>query len=218
MSQVEVPALRTGPGSRAEWYPGRYSALVDGLIAKGLDVASAQRVGLMLLPLLARETGHGGSEYNYNVGNLRPSNAGLADPGVRGWHGAYITRTHGRYRAYDSLADGTADFLRLLTTSRYNAAYQYLVSTGDVAGFYEQLIRAGYYPADEAEIQTARREYESMYNSMLARNLQYIPPQADGNAALVGAAAGDAGSKVATVLMVVALGAGVALIARALRA
>lgn len=208
---AEVPAQKTSPGTRDAWRPSRYSALVDGLLLKGLSMPDAQRVGLMLLPLVARETGWGNAEYNFNVGNLRPSAYGRVAPPAPGWHGDYNVRTHGQYRAYDTLVNGTYDFLRLLTTSRYNPAYQHLVSTGDVAGFYEQLIRAGYYPADEAEIQTARREYESMYRSVQALNLPYIPGAS--TSALAGNAAGTAGT-VATVVFVMALGVGGAMLLR----
>src|SRR5262245_61413487 len=115
------PPQHTAPGSvdaggvfradRTAWRQTRYQAIVEALLRRGFPLETAKSIALRLLPLFARETRVGDLEFNYNSGNLRPSAS--EDPaGSLGWHGDYIVRTHGEYRAYPTLADGVEDFLQ----------------------------------------------------------------------------------------------------------
>ncbi len=159
----------------AIWWPSRYSALVAALLRRGYPEAVARAMGLRLLPLVARETGRGKRERNANVGNMRPG-AGVADPaGAPGWHGDYIRRTLGLYRAYDTLLDGATDFVDLLHNSNYGRYIGLIRDGDDVAAWYAAIIDAGYYPATAAEVAAARAQYASLYDEVRGMGLVYTP-------------------------------------------
>lgn len=145
----EVAPFESRGGNGAWWINARVSELIAQLRQQGFTWGWAASLSIPLIAQAWRETGKGTKEWNYNLANEKPSNAHVADDHL-GWHGAYIYRTgnDGKswYRAYDSLADGVADFLWLVQLQRYQPAWRYLLETGDGRGWYERLMNAGYNP------------------------------------------------------------------------
>ncbi len=116
-------------------------------------VPSKEQVS-MILAQNDLETGHRKSMWNYNVGNITTKSDSTFDyfndlttkeqtrPGV--WKKMRL-----KYRAYPTLEDGVKDYLNLLSTGRYTAAWQHILHPNPVS-FSKALKKAGYYTANEA--------------------------------------------------------------------
>ncbi len=152
---------------RRRWTVSRHAAAVQELLARGLDLATAWRVALALVAHYARECGWGKAEWNWSLGNIR---------WTRGWPKAHML--HGGddseprpYRAYDSLAAGVADAVRLASsgpkTERhpngiYADAWAFLVGGGDPVQWYDKLMHAGWHPWSTAGL----NEYRSIHGTV----------------------------------------------------
>lgn len=107
----------------------------------------------MILAQNDLETGHRKSMWNYNIGNITTKSGGEFDyfndlitkeqtrPGV--WKKMRL-----KYRAYPNLDEGVKDYLNLLSTGRYVAAWQHILHPNPVS-FSKALKKAGYYTANE---------------------------------------------------------------------
>lgn len=158
---------RSDPDDAVAWTLSRYAALLGVLQARGLvDNSNAPNVAAAIVAHWYRETGGGrgrdrdgngtrdGGEYRFNTGNIKDGTA---------WHGDGQVLPDGlHYRAYGSLADGVSDTVALLTNSRYGAAFNYLVSTGDAYGWYDRLMRAGWHPWSAGALD----QYDSILNTV----------------------------------------------------
>lgn len=135
----EVPAVRTGPATRDEWAQARYLAVLAELDRRGTPRAHTAAVAVVAQWL--RETGGGPSEYNWNAGNVRVF---LPRDEAKPYH--WVTTRHGNrlpFRAYSSLDEAVRLTVDLLS-GRYASSWAYLTSTGDVEGWYRQLLTGGY--------------------------------------------------------------------------
>lgn len=127
-------------------------AIINAWQQKFGSAPSKEQVA-MLLAQNDLETGHRKSMWNYNVGNITTNGKGSfnyfddlttneqTSPGV--WKKMKL-----KYRAYPTLDDGVKDYLNLLSTGRYNKAWQHIVNPDPVL-FSKALKEAGYYTADE---------------------------------------------------------------------
>lgn len=93
------------------------------------------------------ETASGRRMNNYNFGNVHGKTASgqsavLPDKDASG--GVYYTN----FRAYDSLDDGAADYVRLITTGYSNTLP--FAEAGDIQGFASALKSKGYYESPQA--------------------------------------------------------------------
>lgn len=97
----------------------------------------------------AHETAHGASMYNYNFGGIKgtgPSGLSVEQKTKEGW-GSTERKITDRFRAYDSIDDGAADYVKLLT-QRYPEAIT-AAKNGDATGFVHGLKQRGYFTGDE---------------------------------------------------------------------
>jgi len=185
---VIVPTTRTGGSGtgadRDAWIRSRHAALVAELRRRGYGNAWA----LAMAPVAhwAEETGWGGHEYDYAIGNVRSVGQCPLAHMLQGGDDA-VPRP---YCAYRSLDEGVARTLDLILAPRYAAAWQHLTSTGDAVGWYDRLIRAGWHPYSPEAVND--------YRSQLARVARTVgaEPAASGGwlyvaagALLLGAAA-----------------------------
>lgn len=132
-----VETRQTGGTDAHAWTRTRVAAAQRVLAAQGYDAATARRLAVALVAQWARETGWGRAEWNHSVGNIKAT----------GWQGDYHRLSDGQYyRSYPTLDEGVADAIRLHQSSRYRAAWDHLVSTGDPVGWYDRIMRAGYHP------------------------------------------------------------------------
>lgn len=107
----------------------------------------------MVLAQNALETGNRKSMWNYNVGNITTSGKDYnyfddlttseqVSPGK--WEKKNL-----KYRAYNSLEEGVLDYLKFLSSKRYQNAWQHIINPNPIA-FSKELKRSGYYTANEA--------------------------------------------------------------------
>jgi hypothetical protein len=139
---VVVPKRNTGGDN---WLVERTSALAYAVPPVVGDVARA------VLAHWAYETAWGRGEWNFNVGNR------IALPGEKGanigpqWN-----------KAYDSLAEGVADYLALVKSSRYATAWAMLQTAPRSTMWIRNLVLSGYATAP-ADV------YEHGYAAVLAQ-------------------------------------------------
>lgn len=144
-----VPLVHTSPGTPAAWLRDRAGVLLAALDRRGIPWPVAKRAALAVLAHWANETGWGRGEWNYSLGNVRARGTPVP-AGQLGWHGDAMLLRGGDdarpapYKAYESAADGVEDYLRLLET-RCRGPLAYLLTTGDAAGWYQQMGEAGYF-------------------------------------------------------------------------
>lgn len=156
---VLVPSVPTGGTNRPEWMRSRFSALANEMFSHLLPIDRVMPLARFLLGQVALETGYGGGERNYNVGNLVCR--GTPDVG-RGWHGdcqimGANADAGASFRSYTNLADGVADYFSLVALSaRYRPAWLYLTQTLDGPGWYYRITAAGYSASDPT---AGSREY-----------------------------------------------------------
>ena len=128
----------------------RAHAKVTGRAASGaaLDVLTAQA---------SLETASGGRMYNYNFGGIKGSSASGETARLRTHEvlGGKDVEIRDGFRAYRSLDDGAADYVRLIT-DRFPAAMAQ-AERGDVDGFAKALKQAGYYTAAEKDYASGLR-------------------------------------------------------------
>lgn len=155
----------------AEWSRTRHAEAVRALQRRGLSLPLAWWAAMALVGHWAYETGWGRAEWDYAVGNIRAT----------GWSGPvhYLQGSDDAeprpYRAYDTLADGIEDNIRLaVDNARYRPAFEGLLASQqggpylvraegrevyfplDVAGWQGALTRAGWHPPSEASAATFR--------------------------------------------------------------
>jgi flagellar protein FlgJ len=128
----------------------RAHRVVFGQPASGpmLDVLTAQ---------VSLETGSGTSMYNYNFGGIKGAGPTGKTATLRTkevLQGKTVEIRDG-FRAYDTIDDGAADYIRLLR-DRFGAALD-AARRGDVDAFAGKLKQAGYYTASEADYARALR-------------------------------------------------------------
>ena len=135
---------RTGEADAATYYRNRYWTLVTVLHGAGYPWELAAQVSRVILPQLSLETAHGVDEWNYNIGNIKGSTA----------YGQHLLTDGQYYRSYPSLAEGIADYLKLITRGRYRAAWDTLLRGGYTSGtqWYQALMLAGYNPFDPVHL------------------------------------------------------------------
>lgn len=161
----------TGPGNALDWTRTRAEAAVYALTARGIPLETALPLARAVLAHWARETGNGSAETDYNLGNIHrgPTSAAVpsSDPG---WHGAISVRPDAgaqvEFRAYETLRDGVADYLRLLEQRLYRDAWAYLLThPTDAPGWYRRTLAAGYSPLSDDAV----AEYASIYTGLARR-------------------------------------------------
>lgn len=134
---IQRTVQRTGETDRDAYYLNRYWALVNVLNGAGYPMRVAGLMARMVLPQLVRETGTGRYEWNYNIGNIKGSTR---------W-GQHRLTDGQYYRSYPTLVAGVADYLRLISTGRYRAAWDGALSgRTNGAQWYAALMNAGYNP------------------------------------------------------------------------
>lgn len=174
-SYEEVPKVRTGrpvgwdperdtTALRKAWVVSRHAAAVRHLVDLGHPIDAAWRIATAVVVHYAREDGWGRAEWNFSLGNIR---------WTQGWPRAHLLQGGDDagprpYRAYDSLAAGVADAVRLARTGPvrrggdargiYAASWDFLAGGGAGVDWYDKLMRAGWHPWSEA----ALAEYRSM--------------------------------------------------------
>lgn len=152
-----VPTRATGGTDPVAWTRSRYDALRSAMAAVDDRNVYRDAAAAAIVAHWARETGWGRAEWNFNVGNIKAFN---------NWTGLYQRLADGLlYRAYPDIGSGIADTLTLLRSSRYRAAWDYLLSTGDGRGWYDRLMHAGWHPWSEA----ALTEFDSIRNRVRER-------------------------------------------------
>lgn len=145
---------RTGGDDARAWTLARWTTARDILAAQGMPLAQAGPVAAALLAHWAIETGHGHSEWGFNVGNVKA---------FQNWTGAVQRLPDGlSYRAFSTARDGVADSIGLAQSGRYRAAWDYLTGTGDGAGWYDRLMRAGWHPWSAEALNTYRGTRETV--------------------------------------------------------
>ena len=146
--------VRTGGADPRAWTLARWTLARDILVTQGMPLAQAGPVAAALVTHWAIETGHGRSEWGYNVGNVK---------GFQNWTGAVQRLPDGlSYRAFSTARDGVADTIGLAQSGRYRAAWEHLTRTGDGAGWYDQLMRAGWHPWSAEALETYRGTRETV--------------------------------------------------------
>jgi hypothetical protein len=141
---------------RRAWVVSRHRAIAAAILEQGVPLDRAWSMAHAICAHYVRECGWGRSEWNYGVGNIRWTEGfpkahlltGGDDNGPR------------PYRAYDSLAEGVRDAVRLARTGPvrrngdprgiYAPAWDFLLGGGDAVGWYDKLMRAGWHPWSQA--------------------------------------------------------------------
>jgi flagellum-specific peptidoglycan hydrolase FlgJ len=123
---------------------------------------------LVLLSQWSLETADGAKCMNWNLGGIKWTPACGHDYAAYDTHevigGKTITVVQ-RFRAYDNLDQGAADYLRLLRT-RFAASWP-AVEAGDPADFARRLKAAGYYTAPEQEYESGLRSRYTMLDKAI---------------------------------------------------
>lgn len=149
---------------------------------------------LVLLAQWSLETANGSASNNWNLAGIKYA------PGCGSDYAQYLTRevvagkpitVMQRFRAYDSLEDGAADYLRLLRT-RFGAAWAFAVA-GDVQAFAHALKLARYYTAPEDQYVAGLRSRYALLDQAIDEDTQpstptalatgrpaYVPPDDEG--------------------------------------
>lgn len=134
---------------------------------------------LVLLAQWSLETAGGSASNNWNLAGIKYT------PGCGADYAQYLTREvqagkavtlMQRFRAYDSLEDGAADYLRLLRT-RFGAAMAF-AAAGDVQAFAHALKLAGYYTAPEDEYAAGLRARYALLDQAIDEDTQPATPTA----------------------------------------
>ena len=173
--------------SREQWIQTRHAAAVDDLVRRGMDSALAWYIAMALVAHWAHETGYGNAEWDFALGNIRADAAWTGR--VHYLRGA-DDAAPAPYRAYDSLAEGVADAVRLAVDGpRYRPAFAALLASSetgpyttaasgrtvslpiDAVQWYADLTRAGWHAYSE--------ESQAIYRSTLTRVAETVgsPPQ-----------------------------------------
>lgn len=160
----------TAPSTRREWIATRLEAARNALRGIVPDRA-LESIARNFVAHWMREVGptddgrparpsHYTREYHYNVGNIT---AGRNYPGQ--W---FTLTTSGvirrglpglKYRAYDTLEDGVADYVHLVTNARYHDSWIYLLEhPDDVAVWNQMLATEGYSEHDADSLAEIARE------------------------------------------------------------
>jgi hypothetical protein len=155
----------SAPSTRREWIATRLEAARNALrgivpervresIARDLVAHWIREVGPTDDGRPARPA-HYTREFHYNVGNITAG---------RSWPGAFYRLTTDRegglkYRAYESLEDGVADYVHLVSRGIYSDAWVYLLEhPDDVAEWNVRVVSAGYSGHTADDIAEVRRE------------------------------------------------------------
>ncbi len=195
-----VPARRTGraPGwdkdheTRAmqrAWVVTRHAALVRDLLGRGVPFERAWAMAIAIVAHYVRECGWGRAEWNYSVGNVR---------WTRGYPKAHLLdggddAEPRPYRAFDTLAEGVADAVRLAMggpkndahpNGIYAPAWAHLLGGGDPVRWYDMLMRAGWHPWSQKGLD----EFRNILGTV--RGYVGTKPPAGGAAALAALLAG----------------------------
>lgn len=152
---TEVQPQRTYPGSVVGWLRERYAMAVRVLTTQGLPFDLAAEMARAYLAHWAIETSWGRSEQSFNVGMMHASGTVPANAGT-GWHGAYYEGIDDGlptwFRAYETAADGVADYVHKVSHAQYVAAYHALLAApADVRAWFQLLLAppggaAGFHP------------------------------------------------------------------------
>jgi hypothetical protein len=126
-SGARVAARVTGGRDAHAWASSRFAAL-RALVASD-DEARA------LLTHCAIETAWGAAEYQWNVGNIRPTKASER---------RFVLPKVGAFRAYGSLSEGVGAYVGLLR-ARYASCVALLSADPTSIAWYECLATSGYF-------------------------------------------------------------------------
>lgn len=169
-----VAVTRTFPGGANgtaadfdAWLRTRFETATIVLEQNGLPLETARFVARAFLIMWWREIGpqRDKAEFNFNVGNIKCM--GTPDPVNGPWRGYCHVLSDGlAYRAYQSLSDGIADYVRVLRGDRYQPAMAYLIANPrDGVGWYRRLVEAGYSEGSPDEAASDFRSIDTaLYN------------------------------------------------------
>jgi hypothetical protein len=135
------------------------------LTYRGIPFEQALGAARAIMPHLIDETGWGGAEWNYALGNIKGRGRPVPE-GSPGWHGEifYLTDRSGSrdpYRAYRTLDDGAHGLVQLLET-RYKQAWQYLFTMPPQGRVWYRLLMPAYHPLTPGKV----AEYDSIAASI----------------------------------------------------
>lgn len=150
---------QTGLVPRAEWDAARHALALATFAALGFGEAT-RTLARAAVAHWIHETGRR-NEWNHNVGNAQGNVA---------WRGAVADVPHvsHHHRAYPSLADGVADYVRIVTSVPAYAVHTAALAGGtiDEAEWWRRLLRSGY--AEHVPTDTDMTEHRSIV-AQLAR-------------------------------------------------
>jgi hypothetical protein len=190
----QIELVRTGGTDRVAWTRSRYLAVAKAIRDLGFSPEVALGMAVALTAHYARETGWGGSEYNYAIGNIKAGNAITVT-----WTGDWQIEPDGLpYRAYRTLEEGARGAVALASSGRYADAWEYLKTTGDGVGWYDRLMRAGWHPWSE----DALVEFRSITGTVSGRIAGIDTSEVTGGGALANLAPGGIQQGVSTTAVV----------------
>jgi len=170
LTGVKMQRTASWEGTTADWAKTRFGSalsLVKANWAGSVDEERAKQIALSMLTHWSIETGAGAAEWNWNVGNI------LATDSQPYYTAKDISGNVYAFRAFDSLTDGVAAYIKLLSSPRYAAAAKLLADKPDEPDWYIALGHAGWFDPTKAKPASSWEAAASSFAARRANLAQY---------------------------------------------